>query len=158
MTSPDLAERTLDIIVDEIFPHRRETIWKTLTSGDLISRWLMPVTGFEASIGKDFTYKTRPAGEWDGTILCRVLEVVQNERLSYSWTGGHEANTDYGAPLDTIVTWTLMPVDQGTRVQLIHAGFVLPRNQNAYTVMGEGWKKVIHSLDEMTEEQFGLKN
>ncbi len=115
------------------------------------------MAGFEAVTGKDFTYQTRPAGEWDGTIRCRVLEVVPNARLSYSWAGGHETNTDYGAPLDTIVTWTLTPVDGGTRVQLVHAGFVLPRNQSAYTVMGEGWKKVIHNLDAMTEEQFGGK-
>ena len=30
-----------DIVVDEIFPHAAETIWKVLTSGALMGRWLM---------------------------------------------------------------------------------------------------------------------
>jgi hypothetical protein len=40
----DLKPETQDIIVDEVFPHAPETIWKTLTSGDLIGRWMMSPT------------------------------------------------------------------------------------------------------------------
>ena len=32
---------TQDIVVDEVFPHAPETIWKTLTTGELIGRWIM---------------------------------------------------------------------------------------------------------------------
>ena len=142
-----------EIVVDEILPHTPETIWKALTSGDLIARWLMPADGFAAVVGQAFTYQTRAAGEWDGTIRCRVIEVVPDSRLSYSWQGGHPSNVGYGAPLDTVVTWTLTPTDGGTRVQLVHSGFVLPRNDSAYTGMGEGWKKVVRQLDDITAEQ-----
>ena len=31
---------TQDIVVDEVFPHAPETIWKTLTTGELIARWI----------------------------------------------------------------------------------------------------------------------
>jgi uncharacterized protein YndB with AHSA1/START domain len=47
--------------------------------------------------GNRFTYQTTPAGEWDGVIQCEVLEVIPNERLVYTWRGGHEANVGYGA-------------------------------------------------------------
>jgi len=40
-------------------------------------------------------------------IHCQVLEVVPNERFVYAWKGGHEGNVGYGAPLDTVVTFTL---------------------------------------------------
>jgi hypothetical protein len=30
---------TRDIVVEEVFPHASETIWKTLTTGELIGRW-----------------------------------------------------------------------------------------------------------------------
>ena len=30
-----------DIVLEEVFPHAPETIWKTLTRAQLIARWLM---------------------------------------------------------------------------------------------------------------------
>ncbi|MCK1744910.1 SRPBCC domain-containing protein [Bradyrhizobium sp. 139] len=142
-----------DIVIDEVLPHTAETIWKALTSAQLIARWLMQPTGFEAVVGNAFTFQTTPGGAWDGVIHCRVLEVVPNRRLVYAWKGGDERNTGYGAPLDTMVTWSLAPVEAGTRIRLVHAGFVMPRNDSAYTLMSGGWKKVVRQLDEISGEQ-----
>ena len=107
MNDAALKPATQDIVVDEVFPHAPETIWKTLTTGELIGRWLMAPTGFEPVKGKSFTFQTRPGGAWDGVIHCQVLEVMPNERLVYAWKGGHEENIGYGAPLETVVTWSL---------------------------------------------------
>ncbi len=138
---------TQEIVVDEVFPHAPETIWKTLTTGELIGRWLlMAPTGFEPETGKRFTFQTTPAGGWDGIIHCQVLEVMPNERLAYAWKGGHEGNVGYGSRLDTVVTWTLSRVENGTRVRLVHSGFVLPTNDTAFKNMSEGWKKVVKSV------------
>jgi uncharacterized protein YndB with AHSA1/START domain len=147
-----LTTETKDIVLDDVFPHAPETIWKALTSAQLIARWLMPPTGFEAVEGNTFTYQTKPGGHWDGVIHCRVLEVVPFRRLVYAWKGGDERNTGYGAPLDTVVTWSLTPVEAGTRIQLIHAGFVLPRNESAYTGMSCGWKTVVRQLNDISGE------
>jgi uncharacterized protein YndB with AHSA1/START domain len=144
---------THDIVVDEVLPHAPETIWRTLTTGELIARWLMVPTGFEPVKGKRFTYQTKAAGAWDGTIHCEVLEVVPNERFSYSWKGGDEGNIGYGSRLDTIVTWTLSRVGHGTRVRLVHSGFLMPRNDTAFKNMSEGWKKVVPRLGTVTDEQ-----
>jgi uncharacterized protein YndB with AHSA1/START domain len=144
--------QTQDIVIDEIFPHAAETIWKALTSAQLIARWLMPPTGFEAVEGNTFTFKTNAAGAWDGTIHCRVLEVVTCRRLSYAWKGGDESNTGYGSALDTVVTWSLTPVETGTRVRVVHAGFVTPKNDTAYRNMSDGWVKVLQRLDAISGE------
>ena len=152
MSAAALNAETKDIVLDEVFPHAPEAIWKTLTSAKLIARWLMQPTGFEAVEGTTFTFQTTPGGHWDGVIHCRVLEVVPNRRLVYSWKGGDERNTGYGAPLDTVVTWSLTPVEAGTRLRLAHAGFVLPRNESAYTVMSGGWKKVVGQLGNISGE------
>jgi len=141
-----------DIVVDEVFPHAPETIWKALTSGDLIARWLMAPTGFEPVEGKRFTFQTTPAGAWDGVIRCEVLEVRRNERFVYAWRGGNEANVGYGSLLDTQVTWTLSRVENGTRLRLVHSGFVTPKNDTAYKNMSEGWKKVVRRLDAVVAE------
>jgi uncharacterized protein YndB with AHSA1/START domain len=153
MNDAALKSDTQDIVVDEVFPHAPETIWKTLTTGELIARWLMPPTGFEPMKGKHFTFQTTPAGAWDGVIHCQVLEVMPNERFVYAWKGGHEGNVGYGSRLDTVVTWILSRVENGTRVRLVHSGFVLPQNDTALKNMGEGWKKVLPRLRAITDEQ-----
>lgn len=142
-----------EIVVDEVFPHAPEVVWRTLTTPELMGRWLkMAAIGFEAVKGKRFTYQTTPAGEWDGVIQCQVLEVKPNERLVYAWKGGHEGNVGYGSRLETVVTWTLTRVDQGTRVRMVHAGFVLPRNDTAFKGMSEGWKTVLQRLEAIAGE------
>jgi uncharacterized protein YndB with AHSA1/START domain len=138
-----------DIVVDEVFPHAPETLWQVLTSGALMARWLMEPTGFEPVKGKHFTFQTTPAGEWDGVIHCEVLEVTPNERLAYIWKGGHVGNAGYGSKLDTVVTWSLTKVDQGTRLRLVHSGFVTPNNDSALKSMGEGWKKVVRNVGDI---------
>ena len=143
-----------EIVDDEVFPHAPETIWKTLTSGELMGRWLgMAPAGFAPVVGKCFTYRTTAAGKWDGTIQCEVLEVIPNERFVYSWRGGHEENVGYGAPLDTIVTFTLEPADGGTRLRLVHSGFVLPRNDSAYRNMSGGWSQVVPQIGAISGER-----
>jgi uncharacterized protein YndB with AHSA1/START domain len=149
----DTQDDTRDIVVDEVFPHAPETIWKTLTSGELMTRWLMAPTGFEPVRGKRFTFKTTPAGAWDGVILCQVLEVVPNQRLVYAWKAGDEGNVGYGSRLDTVVTFILSRAENGTRLRLVHSGFMLPKNDAAFKNMSEGWKKVVQRLGAITDEQ-----
>jgi len=138
--------RTQDIVVDEVLPHAVGTVWKALTSGAMIARWMMEPSGFEPVEGNRFTFKTTPAGAWDGTIHCEVLEVVANQRFVYAWKGGDAGNAGYGAPLDTVVTFVLTPADSGTRLRLVHSGFVLPRNDTAYTNMSRGWKVCVERI------------
>ena len=154
MNDAALKSATKDIVVEEVFPHAPETIWKVLTSGELIVRWLhMPSTGFEPVKGKHFTLQTRPAGAWDGIIHCEVLEVRPNERLAYAWTGGHEGNVGYGSRLETVVTFTLSRVENGTRLRLVHSGFVLPKNETAFKSMSDGWKKVVGKIGAIAGEK-----
>ena len=152
MTDTALKSQTREIVVDEVFPHTPETIWLTLTNGTLMGRWLMAPTGFEPVKGNRFTYKTTPAGKWDGTIQCEVLDVIPNERFVYSWKGGDESNDGYGSRLDTIVTFTLTKVANGTRLRLVHSGFEMPKNETAYTNMSGGWKKVVGTIGAMAGE------
>jgi uncharacterized protein YndB with AHSA1/START domain len=154
MTDAALKSAMREIVVDEVFPHAPETIWKTLTDGALMARWLgMTPTGFEPVKGQQFTYQTTPGGAWDGVIHCEVLEALPNQLLVYTWKSGHAENVGYGAPLDTVVTFTLSRVGNGTRLRAVHSGFVLPRNEAAFKNMGDGWKKVVPKIGAMAGEQ-----
>ncbi len=153
MNNAVLKSDTQDIVVDEVLPHTPETIWKTLTNSELISRWIMVPEGFEPLKGKHFTFQTTPAGAWDGMIRCEVLEVVPNERLVYSWVSGDEGNVGYGSRLETIVTWSLSKVASGTRIRMVHSGFVMPKNGTAFQNMSEGWKKVVPQIGVIAGDQ-----
>ena len=146
MNDVSLMSGMQEIVVDEVFPHSPEIIWKALTSGELLARWVMEPTGFAPVEGTQFTFQTKPAGEWDGVIHCKVLEVIPNERFAYEWKSGHGGNVGYGSLLDTVVTFTLSKVERGTRLRLVHAGFELPKNYTAFESMSEGWPEVIHNL------------
>jgi len=146
MNDTALKAATRDITVEDVLPHAPEKIWKALTTGALIARWMMEPAGFEPVKGKRFTFKTSPAGAWDGTIHCEVLEVVPNERFAYAWKGGDESNAGYGSKLDTVVTFTLTRVEGGTRVRAVHSGFEMPKNETAYTSMGKGWKVCVERI------------
>lgn len=141
-----------DIIVDDVFPHSPDVLWKTLTTPKLMARWLMDPSGFVPVVGNRFSYQTTPAGAWDGRIECEVLEVTPHRRLAYSWKGGHEANLGYGSRLDTVVTFVLEPSEAGTRVRITHSGFTLPRNASAFENLGEGWPKVLEGIGRIAGE------
>jgi uncharacterized protein YndB with AHSA1/START domain len=152
MTRTDTATIPAEIVVEDVFPHRPEALWRALTDGALMARWIMEPSGFAPVPGTQFTFQTTPGGAWDGTIHCEVLEVVPNERLSWRWQSGHPSIEDgYGAPLDTRVTFTLAPSDGGTRLRMVHSGF-RPSNHSAYEGMSKGWPTVVGRLGELAGE------
>ena len=52
MNEGETRANAREIVVDELFPHAPETIWKTLTSGELMGRWLgMAPSGFAPVVG-----------------------------------------------------------------------------------------------------------
>lgn len=137
---------TQAITIDEVFPHAPGIIWKAITTGSLMARWMMAPEGFEPVVGNRFTFTTTPAGKWDGRIRCEVLEVVKEQRFVIAWRSGDDGNVGYGSTLDTSVTFTLSPAPGGTRLTIVHAGFELPKNDTAYQNMSGGWVKCVAKL------------
>ena len=151
MTDIAAQADTSEIVIEELFPYAPETLWTMLTTPAWIGRWLMEPTGFSPTQGTFFTFQTTPAGPWDGTIYCEVLEAVPNERLSFAWRGGDDVNQGYGSRLDTIVTWTLARAGGGTRLRLVHSGFHLPRNETAFGRMSAGWINVVGKIGDLAD-------
>ncbi len=139
---------TRAIVVERTLPYPPKKIWRTLTDPALISQWLMP-NDFQPVVGHRFNFRTKPQGDWDGVVDCEVLEIKPHRLLRYSWKGGSKTNPKYGSQLDTVVTWTLTPVDGGTHVHMKHEGFK-PENSFAYNAMSPGWSHVLERIEHMT--------
>ena len=63
-----------DITIEAVLAHPPETVWKALTTPEMIADWLKP-NDFAPEKGKRFTLRTEPMGNWDGVIQCEVLEI-----------------------------------------------------------------------------------
>lgn len=128
------ATRTL--VIEREMPHSPEKIWRALTEGRLIEEWLLK-NDFQPVVGHRFTFRREPVGNWDGIIVCEVLAVEPNSRLSYSW----------GAMgMETVVAWTLTPTEGGTHLRMEQSGFSPDREAN-YKGAKYGWKNFIDKLE-----------
>ena len=78
---------------------------------------------------------------WDGKVRCRMLEIEEQRKISYTWIVGD---------MDTVVTFTLGPTPTGTQLSLLHSGFKPEQKQNfggaryGWNLMG---KKLLEILD-----------
>ena len=139
------------ITVEKVLPYPAEKIWRTLTSSEMIAKWLMP-NDFVAEVGHRFNFRTRPMGDWDGVVHCEVLATEPPHLLRYSWKGGSDSNPAYGSRLNSTVTWTLTPVEGGTHLHMVHDGFVFPGNRMAHDAMSPGWGRALDRIGDLTAE------
>ena len=142
---------TRAITVEKVLPYHMDKIWRTLTSSELLMKWLMP-NDFQLTIGHKFSFRTKPIGDWDGVVQCEVLACDPPHLLRYSWKGGADSNPDYGSRLDSVVTWTLTVVEGGTHVRMVHDGFVMPDNRFAFDMMSPGWGKIVDAIGRVAAE------
>jgi uncharacterized protein YndB with AHSA1/START domain len=117
-------------------PHPPAKVWRALTDPDWLSRWLLPVFGFDLAPGAGFEFRREPMPGWDGVVHCRVLDVEEPKKLRYSWVVGE---------LDTVVLFTLTPTPGGTHLSMVQSGFAEHQKQNAG---GEryGWRMMSAAL------------
>lgn len=140
-----VTERSL--IIERTLPFRTEKVWRVLTQPALIERWLMK-NNFELRVGHKFSFRAQPMYGWNGVTDCEVLEIVPNERLTYSWNASGEQAKD---GLKTIVTWILTPIEDGTSVRMEQSGF-RPEDEAGYRAMGAGWPQMLAKMADVASE------
>lgn len=133
------------IVIEREMAHPPEKIWKALTKAHLIKEWLMD-NDFELSVGRKFNFRAEPMYGWNGVTDCEVLEIVVNERLSYSWNA---SDAQAEGSLKTVVSWTLTPTSTGTHVVMEQSGF-RPQDEGGFQAMGGGWPRIVAKLEEIT--------
>ena len=126
-----ISTSTKTVILEREMPQPAEKIWRALTEGQLIEQWLMK-NDFEPVVGHRFQL----SADW-GSVDCEVLAVEPGNTLAYTWVA-------YG--LETVVTWTLTPIEGGTRVRMEQAGFRSAEDA-AYKGATYGWRKFVDELE-----------
>ena len=139
-TGSDGAESKRSLVVERVFQHPPEKLWRALTESMLLAQWMMN-NDFEPEVGRRFQFQTEPRRGWNGIADCEVLVVEPLQRLSYNWgVGGGESG------LQWVVQWTLTPAEGGTHVRMEQSGFRPDQGAN-YKGAQYGWQKFIGNLE-----------
>ena len=123
-----------DLHFDAFYPHPPEKVWSALTRREAIARWLME-NDFEPRVGHRFQLRAKPQPGWDGIVNCEVLELDPPRRMAWSWKSN--------VPVDTVLTITLTPEANGTRLHLAHTGFRGVKGVMVSYILGSGWKGIV---------------
>lgn len=145
-TVSDVCE-TRVIETEAELEHPTDTVWRAMTDSEWLAVWFFP-NDIQPNVGHKFTIWGRPIERWDGEFKCEVLAVDPGKLLKFRWYGGHEELKGFGHYMDTVVTWTLQPLDNGgTRFQFRHEGFGTdPASEPVIEVMTKGSQSVLRSL------------
>ena len=138
------------IVVDQFLARPPGLVWRALTDSALLAQWLMP-NDFQPVPGHQFTFRTEPVPQhgFDGIVHCQVLDLEPPRLLRFSWRAG---------PLDTTVSWRLVPERTGTRLLITHDGFDQsdPGQQMVMGILGGGWRgHILRSLGALLDHVAG---
>ena len=141
------APATRSLIIERELPHAPEKIWRALTSGPIMTQWLMD-NDFLPRVGHKFQFRATPTPHWNGVTDCEVLALEPNRRLSYSW---NSSGARAAGGLKTVVTWTLTPsASGGVLLRLEQAGFRADEDRN-YQGASYGWSRFLAGLERLLD-------
>jgi uncharacterized protein YndB with AHSA1/START domain len=124
-------------------------VWNLLTDAEKLGEWMMMPTNLNPSPGKEFTFQGPKSEQWDGVIRCKIKELVENKKMSFTW------NTDT-INFDTLVTIELKGTGDKTDLTLTHSGWEsLPANRETMReAHDKGWEERVHgSLPKLAEKK-----
>ena len=127
------------VIVEQICKAPVEKVWQVLTDRDDMKQWYFELHEFRAEVGFEFRFWGGPAEDRQYLHICKITEVVPNQKLSYSWR--YE-----GYPGQTIVSFQLFANAENTLVRLSHSGLETFPTENADSApenIAEGWNWII---------------
>ena len=129
---------TEPIIIEKILDAPIEKVWAAISNKNEMKKWYFDLEKFDPVPGFEFQF-TGGTEEHKYLHLCKVVEAIPNQKLSYSWRyEGHEGNS--------LVTFELFQEDGKTRLRLTHEGldsFPASNPDFAKQNFVAGWNQII---------------
>ena len=128
--APIVIERTLNASINKV--------WKAITDRGEMKNWYFDLEAFKPEPGFEFQFYGG-SKEKQYFHLCKIIEVAQGKKLSYSWKYD-------GYPGESLVTFELFEEGDKTRIILTHEGLEsfpsdMPDFKKENFVMG--WTQII---------------
>ena len=126
-----------------------EKVWNAITDKSQMKQWYFDLDDFKPEVGFEFKFD----GGSDDKIyhhLCKIVEVVPNKKLKYSWSYEGFEGMSY-------VTFELFTEGITTKVRLTHEGLeTFPQNNRDFAreSFTQGWTFILGtSLKNFLEKQ-----
>ncbi|WP_018342227.1 SRPBCC family protein [Cytophaga aurantiaca] len=128
------------LVVERTFKASVSVIWNALTNKDEMKKWYFDLKEFKAEIGFTFEFVGGPPDGIQYTHVCKVTEVIVEQKLTYSWRyEGYEGIS--------FVTFELFDKGNETLLRLTHTGIeTFPKHPDfARTNFAAGWDHIINT-------------
>lgn len=128
-------------VIERTYAAPVSAVWQAITDREQMKQWYFDLEAFRPEVGFEFQFSGKGNEGQHYLHLCKVLEVVTERKLSYSWR--YE-----GYPGSSIVTFELFPEGDHTRLRLTHSGLETfpPMADFAKESFAAGWTELIGSL------------
>ena len=114
-----------------------ETVFRAISDEKELTQWFPDQARLEPKVGGFLQFKFYEDGKENHRVEGKILEIIPNKKISYSWVNKSDPNFP-----NTVVTWTLDIVDGNkTKVTLVHTGFD-PKSR-WYDLHSKGWSYFI---------------
>ena len=133
------AITTEAIMIERTFEAPAAQVWKALTDVEQMRQWYFDLKEFKPEVGFEFEFVVEHEAV-SYHHLCRVTEVIPQQRMAYSWRYK-------GEPGDSLVTFELFEEGNKTRLKLTHTGIETFPKTPAYARKNfeTGWTSIIGS-------------
>ena len=126
-----------------------EVVFKALTDEKELVEWMPTSAKMDARVGGEYEFRYYwPERNVDSTSWRKILELVPNRKLSYTWNARKS-----GSPMPfnaSIVTWILEELPEGkTRVTLTHSG----ESKEVRQDRDRGWTHFLAELETFVKKQ-----
>ena len=106
--------KTEPLVKEVVINAPASKVWEAITTKESMKKWSFDITEFKPEVGFEFSFDVKK-GDMYYMHRCKVLEVVPDKKLSYSWRyEGYAGNTT--------VTFELFPEGNNTKLRLTHEG------------------------------------
>jgi uncharacterized protein YndB with AHSA1/START domain len=134
-------KETLQIIFEIEISATPEQVWTQLASIEGMRKWFSEKLTFEMKIGGQFRMEvSEETKQW--LFYGKVQKIVPNQELAFTWIQQEVGQKAW--PIETLVTFKLTKIENGTKVSLTHAGFDALSDETAkieYQDHIEGWQR-----------------
>ncbi len=126
-------------VIERTYNAPAEKVWKAITEKDRMKQWYFHLEEFKPEVGFEFSFAGKGRNGEDYIHLCKITEVIEGKKLTYSWSYKDHPGMSY-------VTFELFADDDKTTVRLTHDGIeTMAENGPDFSLASftEGWTTII---------------
>ena len=127
------------IIIERTYNAPLQKVWEAISDKEKMKKWYFDASDFKQEPGFEFTFAGKGSKGEKHLHLCKVIEVVPQKKLSYTWQYEGRAGS-------SLVIFDLVPERDTCKISLTHSGvetFAANGPDFAKSSFTEGWTMII---------------